>query len=589
MDKDLVTLTHVCRGWRTLFISHPSLWTRLEFTNVNKTRTYLERSKALPLEIVIRYNCNEVYVDDAFLLAIPHAKRFKSITISRTGSNSLQSLTRHIIVLAPFLEELIMDFPRGPALSLDPRLSNGDFSSLRTLKMIGVANLPWRNLWNLTTFELRCPQCPSVTVTELLDFLESAPHLKYITLEHSIPSSPKPSSPRVVRLYHLKHLTVIADPKHAILLNHLSIPEKASIILEFNTRRHKSPLPGCLQGATENLENLSRITAVNLLFIRTKKFVRLVGPSGELYIFCHWEHEVDPLFDLDRRILHTFLNCFSLIQTQILTITKYQVPAPMPSEIGRSPVSRALLRMQDLHTLQLVQCNNLNFILVLNPIFSPSQAVPCPNLKEIILYVETRNAFNIPKLVDMARERAARGAKLRSIKIIGLGELLPGKEVFVLREHVTHVEYRFEERPPKWDSTPEHAITVPELRQVQPPRACSLADGNTNGALTSEQKEYVCRAIKTLGNWEMERVIQIIREGVPEVGNVYHVQFFASMTITDAQIQLCLQTTEEFEIELEYLPQKTLTDLHRFVIQLPTPSQPKSTRTGRGAITGAPN
>ena len=35
-DKDLVTLTHVCRGWREVFTSHPSLWTRLDFTNIEK-------------------------------------------------------------------------------------------------------------------------------------------------------------------------------------------------------------------------------------------------------------------------------------------------------------------------------------------------------------------------------------------------------------------------------------------------------------------------------------------------------------------------------------------------------------------------
>ena len=55
----------------------------------------------------------------------------------------------------------------------------------------------------------------------------------------------------------------------------------------------------------------------------------------------------------------------------------------------------------------------------------------------------------------MAKERASKGVKLRSITVVGLGELMPGKEVFKLREHVTHVEYRFEEKPPGWESVPE--------------------------------------------------------------------------------------------------------------------------------------
>ena len=37
-DKDLITLTHVCHDWRELFISRPSLWTRLDCMSVEKTR-----------------------------------------------------------------------------------------------------------------------------------------------------------------------------------------------------------------------------------------------------------------------------------------------------------------------------------------------------------------------------------------------------------------------------------------------------------------------------------------------------------------------------------------------------------------------
>ena len=72
-------------------------------------------------------------------------------------------------------------------------------------------------------------------------------------------------------------------------------------------------------------------------------------------------------------------------------------------------------------------------------------------MEELVLYVETRNAFNIPELINMAKERALKGAKLRSVTIVGLDELVSGKEVFKLREHVEHVEYRFEEEAPEWD------------------------------------------------------------------------------------------------------------------------------------------
>jgi hypothetical protein len=99
------------------------------------------------------------------------------------------------------------------------------------------------------------------------------------------------------------------------------------------------------------------------------------------------------------------------------------------------------------------QCNNLPFILTLNPDENPANRLLCPKLEELVLYVEARSAFNIPDLMHMAKERALKGAKLPSITIVGLGELVPGKEVFKLREHVARVEYRVGEVPPKWDDT----------------------------------------------------------------------------------------------------------------------------------------
>ena len=57
----------------------------------------------------------------------------------------------------------------------------------------------------------------------------------------------------------------------------------------------------------------------------------------------------------------------------------------------------------------------------------------------------------------MAEERASRDAKLSSITIVGLDELVPGTEVFQLREHVGHVEYRVDDALPDWDTIPSES------------------------------------------------------------------------------------------------------------------------------------
>ena len=110
--------------------------------------------------------------------------------------------------------------------------------------------------------------------------------------------------------------------------------------------------------------------------------------------------------------------------------------------------------MDDLRTLVLIECHNLPFILALNPEENPSKLVLCRNLEHLVLYFESQDQFHIKHLTGMARERASRDAKLSSITIIGLGELVPGKEVFKLREHIERVRYRVEDEPPDWDYLP---------------------------------------------------------------------------------------------------------------------------------------
>ena len=451
-DKDIIALTHVCRAWRELFTSHPSLWTRLDFTNVDKTHAYIERSRWLPLEVTICKTKAEFSLEEALLLAIPHIARFKSLTIIG-ASDSLQNLTKHLNSPAPFLKELIIDFNGFPAPFFDENLLNGDLTSLHTLSLGGViTSLPWRGMWNLTTFTFRrAPQIRNITMMQLLLFLKNAPRLRDIILhDGSTPIFPEASLP-IVSLPDLKNLTIFGSPSH-VLLSHLSIPDGALLFLEFDFHGDISPLPHHLPKTTENLKNLFRVTAVNLCFDVQTKFVRLAGPSGQLWMRCHWENDTNasPLA-LDRRILRS-LDYFHFHMTWSLTITKYD--DVVPEVIEKASPYQVLLCMKDLHTLTLIRCSYSSFVSALNPDRNCSKIILCPGLKELVLYVDKQIVSDISRLMDMTRERALRGAKLRSITIVGVGEILPGREVFQLKEHVEHVEYRVEENPPSWDSIP---------------------------------------------------------------------------------------------------------------------------------------
>ena len=115
--------------------------------------------------------------------------------------------------------------------------------------------------------------------------------------------------------------------------------------------------------------------------------------------------------------------------------------------------------MSIFRTLVLIRCNDTLFISPLNPKNNPSKRLLCPELKEIVTYVETKDAFHIDKLLSMAKERASRGAQLESFTIVALDEVVRMKEVFKLRKYVKWVEYKFEYKPPQWDYISEDSET----------------------------------------------------------------------------------------------------------------------------------
>ncbi|KAF9641910.1 hypothetical protein BDM02DRAFT_3075831, partial [Thelephora ganbajun] len=105
VDKNLITLTHVCRGWREVLIGDSSLWTRLDCVDAEKTRAYIERSKFLPLEFALCRHGYSPYREDVFLLAVPHTSRAASISIIG-NEKILQTLTECASCSIPLLREL---------------------------------------------------------------------------------------------------------------------------------------------------------------------------------------------------------------------------------------------------------------------------------------------------------------------------------------------------------------------------------------------------------------------------------------------------------------------------------------------------
>ena len=439
MDQDLITLTHVCRGWRDMFTSRSLLWTRLNFTSVEKTRTHIQRSHSSPLHL---YLIGGTTIDDAFSLVIPHIHRLKSLTIL---SNGLPRILRHFCRQTPLLEKL--DIIVIGEAALDGTLFNEDLSSLRELRLHGVTtDLPWKNLANLQAVNLNF-RLHRYETTQILDFLESAPLLHTVSLAYLMPESSDAPHERIIRLSHLKTFTISTRSTRSILLPHLHIPIGASLTSEFHFAGGQgSPLLDYLPGNSPNFSNLSHITRINLLFNPAWKYVKLSGPSGSLRVSFLWR---DPSSSKNRQILHSLSHplCSKI---ERLAISEYR----HSGTAGGCPIFQILSSMNHLRTLILTDCVHLPFTRALDPEQNISDLVLCLNMKEFTFYVDSFIPSDIDHLVKMAKNRALRGAKLSSFTFVDTSGGKQRGEVFKLREYVTHLQYRINGEPPSWDYNP---------------------------------------------------------------------------------------------------------------------------------------
>jgi hypothetical protein len=429
-DQDWVTLTHVCRTWRKAFISRPSLWTDFDCRKMNadKTRIYLERSKSSPVSLRLDEG-GDLSPHNPFLQIVPYAiNRLKSLVINGTPEN-LQDITARLSRPAPLLKYLsiVSDCTSGP--HCDPMLTtalfDGEFPSLRKLRLQSVhIGLPWRDMINLTSFEL-CYMMYEVSIRQLLDFFESAPRLRKIQLLHATPSSGAQSD-RLVSLACLEWMNITGDGSPSLLLDHLIIPIGAKLTI-FGAS--SGPLTeNLLPRSLDNLRNLFNFTDIHLHIYEYNPDIQFSGPNGQVRMFI-------PPRDNTTCLVLESLDRFDTSKTERLQIDYGYSPSD-------GPLHRALIPMQHLRTLTLFRCASPDiFIHALDPIVHSSGVVVCPRLEELVLVLcPDGETLDIKNVTEMAAARASRGKKLKSVKIISQDESVQ-IDVLELRKHVSNVDY----------------------------------------------------------------------------------------------------------------------------------------------------
>ena len=429
-DRGAIRLTHVCRAWRGIFVSQPSLWTKFDCRSVDKTHTYLERSKSSPINLSLNRD-RDLSPNDPFLQIIPHViGRLKYLSVKGKPEN-LQDVTAHLSRPAPLLEYLSVhggcEYAPQRSPMLTSPLFDEDLSSLRELRLTSVrTELPWRNMVNLTSFTLAYMPPDEDSIRHLLDFFESAPRLSEVHLDATTPTSGAQNG-RMVSLTCLKRMSILGSEPSSLLLDHLLIPIGAELTtrVDFLGPLIEDHFPRSL----DNLRNLPDFTEIHLYAGDWHPRVQFSGPNGRVAMVP----VVAQLSETTQVVLES-LDRFDTSRVERLEMDHGD---PFSGDLFYQTLSP----MRGLRTLTLSRCRNLHtFIDALHPSTSLEDVV-CPELEELVLVLRLdREALDIDGIVEMAAARASRGAKLKSVRIVSHDEAMR-TDALELKKHVSRVKY----------------------------------------------------------------------------------------------------------------------------------------------------
>ena len=219
-------------------------------------------------------------------------------------------------------------------------------------------------------------------------------------------------------------MAVTGRDSASLLLDHLLIPVGAhlKIGVDLPSPPDQGPPPRFL----DNLRNLPNFTDIRLYINGYSTYMQFSGPNGRVRMVPR-----------TGRVGRTHLVLESLGQFDTSKVERLRVDCyDSPSS---DPPYRALLLMERLRTLTLRHCRSLHiFVHTLQLNMSSSEVAICPELEEFVI-VPDEGTLNMKSLIEMAAARALRGAKLKTIKIVGRDQ--PARtDVLELEKHVLDVE-----------------------------------------------------------------------------------------------------------------------------------------------------
>ncbi|KAJ7890506.1 hypothetical protein B0H14DRAFT_2689582 [Mycena olivaceomarginata] len=246
-------VSHICRHWRGVALSCPSLWSFPVFSHPTWAEEMLQRSKMTPLTVKADLTYMTPRMVNAVHSALMHISRISSLDL-KTGSRSLSEIL-NLTGSAPLLHSLSLvspGFSQEEHFTLGPTFLNGEAAPrLRKLELTRFS-LPWDSplLNNLVHLKIQNPgPAARPSMAEFTGALERMPQLETLELDYALPviaagvaALSMPSSR--IPLSHLKRIVIanVSVLECADTLNHLTFNGKSSPTIKISCLADNSTL-----------------------------------------------------------------------------------------------------------------------------------------------------------------------------------------------------------------------------------------------------------------------------------------------------------------------------------------------------------